>query len=179
LLIIVIVGSVVGLRQWTQTENGKYLFDKFLLKIHFVGKIISGSTLTNFTRTFGLLTTAGVPLLDSLNIVTDVIGNAVYKKAFQDTFKGVERGLSFSNQLDTVGVFPTLVPQMYRIGEETGKVDRVSFKMADYFESETDNLVKNITVVIEPIVLVVLGIGVAFLVISIILPIYKLTTSFS
>jgi type IV pilus assembly protein PilC len=78
-----------------------------------------------------------------------------------------------------VGVFPKLVPQMYRVGEETGKVDRVSFKMADYFESETDNLVKNITVVIEPVVLVVLGVGVAFLVISIILPIYKLTTSFS
>jgi type IV pilus assembly protein PilC len=169
----------VVFNRWVHTPSGKYLFDAILLKVPIVGKIITGSTLTNFTRTFGLLTTAGVPLLDSLNIVTDVIGNSVYKKAFQDTFRGVERGLAFSAQLELVGIFPKIIPQMYRVGEETGKVDKVSFKMAEYFETETDNLVKNITVLIEPIVIVVLGVGVGFLVLSIILPIYKLTTSYS
>lgn len=179
LMIVGLIVTVVVFNRWLKTAGGKFAFDSFLLKFPVVNKIIVGSTLTNFTRTFGLLTTAGVPLLDSLNIVTDVIGNSVYKKAFHDTFKGVERGLSFSSQLDSVGVFPKIVSQMYRVGEETGKVDKVSFKMAEYFESETDNLVKNITVIIEPVVLVVLGIGVGFLVLSIILPIYKLTTSVS
>jgi type II secretory pathway component PulF len=179
LMLVGIIGSAIVFNRWVKTSSGKFIFDSILLKTPVVSKVIVGSTLTNFTRTFGLLTTAGVPLLDSLNIVTDVIGNAVYKKAFRDTFKGVERGLAFSTQLDAVGVFPKIVSQMYRVGEETGKVDKVSFKMAEYFESETDNLVKNMTVIIEPIVLVVLGVGVGFLVLSIILPIYKLTTSVS
>jgi type IV pilus assembly protein PilC len=173
------IGAYFLFQRWISTPSGKYAFDVIVLKTPIVGKVVTGSTLTNFTRTFGLLTTAGVPLLDSLNIVTEVIGNSVYKKAFQETFKGVERGLAFSQQLDLVGVFPKLIPQMYRVGEETGKVDKVSFKMAEYFETETDNLVKNMTTLIEPIVIVVLGVVVGFLVLSIILPIYKLTTSYS
>ena len=101
-----------------------------------------------------------------------------YKKALLETRLGVERGLTMSAQLQMVGVFPNIVSQMYRVGEETGKMDKVSFKMADYFESEADHLVKNLTVIIEPLILVFLGVGVAFLVLSIILPIYRLTTSF-
>jgi type IV pilus assembly protein PilC len=155
LLLAGLISTIVLFNRWVKTPGGKYMFDSIMLKTPVVNKILIGSTLTNFTRTFALLTTAGVPLLDSLNIVTDIIGNAVYKKAFRDTFRGVERGLSFSAQLEQVGVFPKIVSQMYRVGEETGKVDKVSFKMAEYFESETDNLVANITVIIEPIVLVV------------------------
>jgi len=89
----------------------------------------------------------------------------------------VEKGLPLSSLL-TASVFPKIVSQMVRVGEETGKIDEIFFKLADYFEEESDHLLKNLTVAIEPIVLIVLGIGVAFLVISIILPIYKLTTSF-
>lgn len=178
ILMFLIVGAIV-FKKWIATTSGRYTFDKILLKTPVVGKIITGTTLTNFTRTFGLLTSAGIPLLDALNIVAEIIGNTIYKQAVQRTYTGVERGLVFSAQLDSSGVFPKIVPQMFRVGEETGKVDQVSFKLADYFEEESDNLVKNMTVIIEPIILVVLGIGVAFLVLSIILPIYKLTTSFT
>lgn len=176
LLTLIILGGIF-FRKWISTPNGKFKFDYFLIKIPLIGKIVRGTNLTNFTRTFGLLTTAGVPILDSLKIVQQVIGNAVYKKALEDTFQGIERGLTLSAQLESTDVFPKIVPQMFRVGEETGKIDKVSFKMADYFESEADHMVKNLTVVIEPIILVVLGIGVGFLVLSIILPIYKLTTS--
>ena len=100
-----------------------------------------------------------------------------FKKTLKDAYAGVEKGLPFSSLL-TVSIFPRIIGQMVRVGEETGKVDEIFFKLADYFESESDHLIKNLTVAIEPIVLIVLGIGVAFLVISIILPIYKLTTSF-
>lgn len=178
ILTFLIIASIV-FRKWVATPGGRYKFDEILLKTPLIGNIIKGSSLTNFTRTFGLLTTAGVPILDSLKIVQQVIGNAVYKKAIEDTFQGIERGLTLSAQLESVNVFPKIVSQMFRVGEETGKIDKVSFKMADYFETEADHTVKNLTVVLEPVILIVLGIGVGFLVLSIILPIYKLTTSIS
>lgn len=179
LMLAVIGAFIIAFKRWIATEKGKYYYDSLLLKTPVVGKIIRGSALTNFTRTFGLLTTAGIPILDSLAIVSEILGNLVYKKALQSSLKGVERGLTLSAQLEQEGVFPKIVPQMFKVGEETGKVDQVSFKMAEYFESETDHIVKNLTVIIEPVVLIILGLGVAFLVLSIILPIYKLTTSFS
>lgn len=179
LMLVFLIAGIFGFRKWIATSRGRFQFDAFVLKVPVVGKVIQGTILTEFTRTFGLLTTSGIPLLDALSIVSSVISNTVYRKALEDTFRGVERGLSFSAQVDAVGVFPRIIPQMFRVGEETGKIDEVSFKLAEYFESETDHLVKNLTVIIEPVVLVVLGIGVAFLVLSIILPIYKLTTSFN
>ena len=177
LMLIILAITIVIFKKWISTAKGKFTFDELMLKTPIIGKIIRGTSLTSFTRTFGLLTTAGVPILDSIAIVSDVIGNAVYKKALADTKLGIERGLTMSAQLDEVGVFPKIVSQMYRVGEETGKVDKISFKLAEYFESEADHMVKNLTVIIEPLILIVLGVGVAFLVLSIILPIYKLTTS--
>ncbi len=177
LLILIGIGGSIGFRRWIATPGGRYTFDDILLKAPIVGKITRATTLTNFTRTFGLLITAGIPLLDALTIVANVIGNSVYKRALENTFKGVERGLTFSKQLEAVGVFPTIIYQMFRVGEETGKIDKVAFKMSEYFESESDQMLKNITIIIEPAILIVLGVGVTFLVLSIILPIYKLTTS--
>lgn len=177
LLLIVVVGTIVGINRYKKTPEGSLLFGKLVLKIPIVGKIISNVTLTNFNRTFGLLTAAGIPLLDSIGIVSDLTDNPVYKNALKDAYRGVEKGLPFSSLLSG-NIFPKIVSQMIKVGEETGKVDEIFFKLAEYFESESNNLIKNLTVAIEPIVLVILGIGVAFLVISIILPIYKLTTSF-
>jgi type II secretory pathway component PulF len=179
-LVLIMIGVGIFLfKRWVATPMGRYNFDAFLLRIPIVGRIVEGTALTNFTRTFGLLTAAGIPILDALSIVAEVIGNSVYQKAVKETFKGVERGLNLSAQLEVTGVFPKLISQMFRVGEETGKVDSVSFKMAEYFESEADHLLKNLTTVIEPVILVVLGLMVGFLVLSIILPIYKLTTSIS
>ena len=177
-MIICVIGAAVGVRRWMHTPEGKLHFDQILLKTPIVGKILTNVTLTNFNRTFGLLTSAGIPLLESISIVQDLTSNSVFKNALRASYSGVERGLSFSAQLIVLPVFPKIVGQMVRVGEETGKLDEIFIKLADYFESESDHLVKNLTVAIEPIVLVILGIGVAFLVISIILPIYKLTTSF-
>ncbi|OGE30619.1 hypothetical protein A2631_03620 [Candidatus Daviesbacteria bacterium RIFCSPHIGHO2_01_FULL_44_29] len=178
-VLTVIVVGVIFFQRWIKTQSGHFQFDAFLLKIPVVKKIIEGMSLAEFTRTFGLLTTAGIPILESLQIVSQVIDNMVYRKALTESLKGVERGLPLSKELESFGVFPSIIPAMYRVGEETGKVDQVSFKLAEYFEQEADQLVKNLTVILEPLVLVLLGVGVAFLVLSIILPIYKLTTSFS
>ena len=177
LIIITVAGLIFGIKRWNKTPEGNMFLGKLLLKTPLVGKIISNVTLTNFNRTFGLLTSAGIPLLESIGIVSEQTDNPVYRNYLKDAYAGVEKGLPFSSLLNG-DVFPKIVSQMVRVGEETGKVDEIFFKLAEYFESESDHLVKNLTVAIEPIILVILGIGVAFLVISIILPIYKLTTSF-
>lgn len=177
LALIIIIATVVAVHRWDKTPQGHLFLGKAILKTPLVGRIVSNVILTNFNRTFGLLTSAGIPLLVSIGIVTDLIDNPVYKLALKDAYAGVEKGLTFSSLL-TSNIFPKIVSQMIRVGEETGKVDQIFFKLADYFESESDHLVKNLTVAIEPIVIIILGVGVGFLVISIILPIYKLTTSF-
>lgn len=177
LAVILAVASAIGINRWNKTPEGNLLFGKIILKIPIVGKIVTTVTLTNFNRTFGLLTSAGIPLLDAIGIVSDLTDNPVFKKALKDSYAGVEKGLPFSSLLSN-NVFPKIVGQMVKVGEETGKVDEIFFKLAEYFESESDHMIKNLTVIIEPIVLIILGIGVAFVVISIILPIYKLTTSF-
>lgn len=175
--IMIIIGTIVLITKWNKTPEGNYYLGNLILKIPLVGKIVTTVILTNFNRTFGLLTSAGIPLLESISIVTDLTTNPVFNKALKYSYNGVEKGLPFSALL-TADIFPKIVGQMVKVGEETGKVDEIFFKLADYFESESDHMVKNLTVAIEPIVLVILGIGVGFLVISIILPIYKLTTSF-
>lgn len=174
----ILIALMVFLNRWNKTPQGSFFLGELMLKLPLIGKIVTGVTLTNFSRTFGLLISAGVPLLESIGIVSDLTGNPVFKRTLKDSYSGVERGLPFSSML-TVSVFPKIVGQMVRVGEETGKVDEIFFKLASYFESESEHLLKNLSVVIEPIVLIILGIGVGFLVISIILPIYKLTTSFT
>lgn len=175
---LILVGAAFwGLKRWQKTPQGTMFIGKTLLKLPILGKAVTNVSLTNFNRTFGLLTSAGIPLLEAIGIVEALTDNSVFKNALKDAHKGVERGLPFSALLTSSG-FPKIVPQMIRVGEETGKVDEIFFKLADYFEQESDHLLKNLTVAIEPIILIILGIGVAFLVIAIILPIYKLTTSF-
>lgn len=175
--ILLLIAAIVGINRWNKTPEGNLFLGRLVLKTPLVGRIVTNVSLTNFSRTFGLLTSAGIPLLESIGIVSDVIDNTVFKKSLKDAYAGVEKGLTLSSLLSS-DVFPKIVGQMLKVGEETGKVDEIFFKLADYFESESDHMVKNLTVAIEPIVLIVLGIGVGFLVLSIILPIYKLTTSF-
>lgn len=177
LVLIILVLSFLIFKRWKATPEGRVAYDGFLLKVPLVGKIITNVTLANFCRTFALLVSAGIPLLEAINIVEGITDNSIFKNALKQAYVGVERGLSFSS-LISVGVFPKIVGQMVRVGEETGKVDEIFFKLADYFESESDHMVRNLTTAIEPIILVILGLGVAFLVISIILPIYNLTTAF-
>lgn len=176
-MILAGAGGGIAINRWSKTPTGNLLIGKLTLKLPIVGKVVTNVTLTNFNRTFGLLTSAGIPLLESIGIVSDLTDSPVFKNALKESYAGVEKGLPFSSLL-TANVFPKIVSQMVKVGEETGKVDEIFFKLAEYFESESDHLIKNLTVAIEPIILIILGIGVAFLVISIILPIYKLTTSF-
>ncbi len=135
--------------------------------------------LTELTSTLGLMTGAGVSILEGLNITAGVVGNAVMSSALKDVSSQVEKGFPVSFAFAKhPEVFPFLLSQMVAVGEETGKMEEVLIKVSHVFETESDQKVKTLTSAIEPIVMVVLGLGVGFLVIAIILPIYNLTSQF-
>jgi type II secretory pathway component PulF len=177
LVLSLTIAGIISFRRFIATAKGRAIFDEVVINAPIIGKIVRLTIMTNFTRTFGLLTAAGISILESIKVVGDIVGNESYRRSFETSYQGVERGLTFSSQLMAIPIFPRIVSQMIKTGEETGKLDEVMFKVADYFESETDNMLKNVTTLIEPITLVILGIGVGLLVVSIILPIYQLTTN--
>lgn len=177
LVLLIIVVVVISFKKYISTPAGRLNIDTLILKLPIIGRITTLVILSNFTRTFALLISSGLSILATIKIVSDISGNLVYKNGFDTIYRGVERGLPFSDQILALDYFPKIVGQMAKTGEETGKLDEVMSKIADYFQSETDESLKNVTTLIEPIVIVMLGLGVAFLVISIILPIYQLTTS--
>ena len=178
LIIIVIAGGVFAFRSWIKTHAGRVAYDRFLLRIPIMGELLKKITLTEFSRTLSLLLGAGISLLQALDIVTQGVDNIVYKEALQDVYKQVEKGVPVSKALGKYDDFPPILFQMMSVGEETGKLDEVLGKLATYFEQESEQAVKNLTAAIEPLIMIVLGIGVGAMVIAVILPIYNLTSAF-
>jgi type IV pilus assembly protein PilC len=178
-LMIFIMGlSYFGYKKYASTNNGQKNTDLLSFKIPVFGKIKRLTALTEFSRTLGLLIGAGIPIIESLNIVSESVGGKVYYDSIRQAAKEVEHGAPLSIPVSKDENFPPILSQMVKVGEETGKLDEVLIKISKYFESETENLIKNLTTALEPFILILLGLGVAFLVLSIILPIYKLTSSF-
>lgn len=164
--------------QWRATDRGAFAYDKFLLSLPVFGKLKSQIALAEMARTLGLLIGAGITLVEAMEIVDRVVDNLVYKKAVGQIIKNVKKGVPFSVSISREEVFPPLFPNMVSVGEETGKMDDVLMKVSAYFEAEAEQSIKNLTTALEPLIMIVLGIGVAFLVISIIMPIYNLTNQF-
>jgi len=164
---------------YRKTPKGRRKVDELMLKIPVFGPLQRQVMLTEMTRTLSLMVGSGVSILEGLNITANVVGNAVISDALKEAAKNVEKGFpiaySFARNPDT---FPYILSQMVSVGEETGKMDEVLEKLSHIFESESNEKVKGLTSAIEPIVMVILGLGVGFLVIAIILPIYSLTNQF-
>jgi type IV pilus assembly protein PilC len=166
------------LRAWQKTKKGKYEYDKFLIKLPIMGNLRVKTILSELTRTLSLLVASGITILEALNIVANSIDNEVFKKAIQDSAKQVEKGMPLAETMAQTNVFPQILPQMISVGEETGKLDEVLLKVSKYFESEAENLIRNLTTALEPLIMIVLGVGVGFLIIAIVMPIYNLTSQF-
>lgn len=171
-------GALVwGFKVYKKTPKGRKKIDEMIFKIPIVGELQRQIILTDLTRTMSLMVGSGVSILETLNISSEVVGNSVIGDALKDTSTKVEKGFpltfAFSRHPEA---FPFILAQMIAVGEETGQLDEVLAKVSHVFEVESDQKVKALTAAIEPIILVFLGIGVAFLVISVILPIYNLTT---
>src|SRR3989344_1023359 len=177
-LIIVIAGLAVFLfRRWHKTDAGKLVIDNLILKAPIFGNLSKKVILTEFSRTFSLLVGSGTLVVDSLMQTADTLGNIHYKNAIIVIAKKVENGVSVGDALSSYSLFPPLLTQLVKIGEETGKLDETLLKASEYFESETDQSVKMLTTSLEPIIMVTLGAGVAFLLVSVITPIYSLISS--
>lgn len=176
-LILALVG-VYFAKKYLATKVGKKTFDQFSLKTPVFGHIISVSALVESTRTLAILIGAGISILDALSIVVDSTDNSVFQEAFSNVSRKVEKGQSMGVALEQEGIFPPILVQMSQVGEQTGNLDDTLLRLSKYFEMESEMAVKTMTTLIEPMILVFLGVGVGFLVMSVITPIYNLTNSF-
>lgn len=161
---------------WKATPIGRAAWDRLIIGLPIYGDLRKKVLLAEFCRTLGLLVGAGVSIIDGLKVVSNILNNELYKNAIKESSKRVEKGITLSVSIGEYDFFPSILAQMLSVGEETGKVDEVLLKLAVYFETESEQLIKGLTTAIEPLIMVVLGIGVLFLVLAIIMPIYNLTS---
>ncbi len=178
LLILGVFAASYAISVFSKTKRGAELFSKIILRLPIWGKIRKALILSQFTRTLGLLIGAGIPIIAALKVVSEILASYTFKEGIEVAISRVERGSPLYQPLAADPAFPPIIGQMIRVGEETGKMDEVLARLSVYFEGESENAVRNLTTALEPIILVVLGVGVGVLVLSVILPIYNLTAQF-
>lgn len=179
IVLIAIAAAVFGFSSYSKTAAGKKKIDELTFKIPIFGELQQQVMLTDLARTLALMVGSGVPIIEGMEVTAGAMGNVVIKDALIDAARQVEKGFpiafSFAKHPEA---FPYLFSQMMAVGEESGKVDEVLTKVAQVYEAQSDQKVKTLTAAIEPIVMLILGVGVGFLVIAVILPIYNLTSKF-
>ena len=171
-----VVAVVVGLRWWYGTAAGRLAIDSFLLRTPVFGMLIRKVAVAKFTRTLGTLISSGVAILDGLDITARTAGNKVVELAVQRTRASIAEGKTIAEPLKASGVFPPMVVQMIAVGEQTGALDTMLGKIADFYDEEVDTAVTNLTALLEPMLMVFLGIVIGGVVIAMYLPIFKLVT---
>jgi type IV pilus assembly protein PilC len=175
---ITVGGGILAYSIGIKNELFRLKKDRLILKIPIVGQLNEKSVMANTCRTLSMLLTAGITLVEALKIVATVSGNEIYRKAYLQIAEKVQKGFSIATSFENTTVFPVIVNQMISTGEATGKLDEVLMRVSDYFSKEAEESVKGLTAAIEPAIMVVLGIGVGFLVVAVVMPIYNLTSSF-
>ncbi len=175
-LVLLVVGSYL-FRRWHKTQLGRLIVDKAVLKLPIFGKLAEEVALTEITRTLGLLIGSGSLVVEALRQVSAVSGNVLYRDAMFEVSKRVEKGVTIGSSMTPYSIFPPMLIQMIKIGEQTGKLDETLMRVSEYFQREVDQKIKNLTAALEPLIMLVLGVGVAFLIVSIITPIYNLTNA--
>lgn len=174
-----IFGSIGGgiyffLESWKRSERVQKAMDRLLLKLPVFGPLVHKATVARWTRTLSTMFAAGVPLVEALDSVGGASGNAVFVEATEKIQKDVSTGASLTSSMNSTGVFPNMVLQMCSIGEESGSIDHMLGKAADFYEEEVDEAVKGLSTLMEPIIIVFLGVLIGGIVVSMYLPIFKL-----
>jgi type IV pilus assembly protein PilC len=175
-LLIGAAAIIVGFRWWYKTEAGRLTVDRFLLRAPIFGVLLRKIAVARFTRTLSALISGGVPILDALRITAKTAGNRIVENAVMDARERVTAGQTLAEPLRQSKVFPAMVVQMVSVGEQTGALDNMLGKVADYYEDEVDVAVSGLTSLLEPIMIVFLGIVVGGIVISMYLPIFQVIT---
>ncbi len=173
--LIVIGGlSVWGLKWYYATPSGRMMIDKLILKLPLLGGLMRKIGVARFTRTLGTLITSGVPMLEAMDITARTSGNAVIEEAILAVRKAIETGRTIVDPLRETGVFPNMVVQMIGVGEQTGALDSMLGKVADFYEDEVDAAVGDLLTAMEPMIILILGVVVGGVVISMYLPLFSL-----
>jgi type IV pilus assembly protein PilC len=175
--LVLLVGTIVFMKLFTQTEKGRYALDHLKLRIPVFGDLMLKTAVSRFARTFGTLISSGVPVLRALEIVADTAGNRVIAETVARAGASIKEGDKISTPLFGSRIFPVMVTQMVAIGEETGRLDQMLSKVSDFYDSEVDATLKGLTSLIEPLMIVGLGVIVGFIAVSVISPIYQLVGS--
>ena len=168
--------TIFAVKKYYNTEKGRILLDDLLLKLPVVGMLLRKVSVAKFTRTMSTMLTSGVAILSALDIVAKTAGNKTIEKAIYDVRSGIEEGRTMADPLSESGVFPSMVCQMIAVGESTGALDQMLSKIADFYDEEVDQAVENMTAMIEPFMLVFLGVTIGGLVIAMYLPIFKMAS---
>jgi type IV pilus assembly protein PilC len=174
LLILGIVGVIVAFRRWKTSSRGRPQWDTIRLRFPFkIGPVVQKIALARWSRTLSSLISAGVPILQAIEITGKTAGNAVVERAMGDVTASVKSGGTISAPLNQAPVFPAMVCQMVGVGEETGALDTMLSKVADFYEDEVAAAVKGLTSLLEPLMIIVIGAIVGFIVISMYMPLFK------
>ncbi|MBI2090355.1 MAG: type II secretion system F family protein [Deltaproteobacteria bacterium] len=175
-MVVVLVGIGVAIRMYYKTPQGRMTIDGIMLKTPIIGDLLRKVAVARFSQNMSILLTSGVPILDGLAITAKTAGNKVVEKAIMDARVSISQGKTVAEPLTESKIFPPMVCQMVAIGENTGALDAMLKKVADFYEEEVDNSVANLTSLMEPMIMVVLGVILGGLVISMYLPIFQLGT---
>ena len=173
--ILAILALVVIYKMWVRKEQGRYQADKIKLRLPVLGELVSKSAISRFARTLGTLITSGVPILQALLIVRDTAGNEVIARAMVAVHNSIREGESIAGPLGKSAVFPPMVVHMIAVGEETGALDNMLIKVADTYDREVDTMVAALTSILEPILILGMGVVVGFIVIAMYLPIFEMS----
>jgi type IV pilus assembly protein PilC len=168
------IGGYFFFQTWKRSEKMQMVMDRLLLRVPVFGDLIHKSVIARWTRTLSTMFAAGVPLVEALDSVGGASGNAVYAQATEQIQRDVSTGAALTASMTTTGVFPTMVLQMTAIGEESGSLDHMLAKAAEFYEDEVDEMVKGLSSLMEPIIIVILGTLIGGIVVSMYLPIFKL-----
>lgn len=177
LYILVLAIAAYALARYLVTPEGQRAFNNLLFRTPVIGTLILNLEMARMTRILGIMMQAGVPIIQAIDSVAMVMDSVVFREALQQVARNVERGAPISQTISRIKAFPATVTEMVAAGEKTGKLEQVLSKLADFYEAETNQSTKNFASLIEPVVFVIVGLGVAFLVFSIIVPIYSLSSA--
>jgi len=176
-VMIVGIGLVIAFFYYIRTEDGKNEFDQLILKTPIIKTILNNIYVARFTENICTLLQSGLPITTSLMITSDVVGNEVYRRILREAMNEIKKGEGMAHVFKQYEIIPPVVAQMIKVGESTGRLDYTLKKITDFYMKEADRMVKNFSVLIEPVIMVVLAIGVGILVSAVLLPIYQVATS--
>jgi general secretion pathway protein F len=175
LLLLMAGVSVFGLRRWVRTPKGRKQFDRWILKMPFLGSLFKRVSISRFTTTLSTLLGSGIPLLRSLEIVKEVVNNSVLSEAINAARENIREGESIAEPLKRSGVFPPLVTHMIAVGEKSGELEKVLLKVSEAYDHEVETIATTLTSLLTPVMILLMGGVVLFIVVSILLPIFEMS----